>query len=108
VELAIPTLRAYISTNWVWVKGGVYTYIKKIIERFEGEIVLGVEIDRILQTLNSIKITISTGEIKEFVRASVPEVIELYLPCHQIERSHYSPIQRLPKLDDFLIGKLTI
>jgi hypothetical protein len=25
-ELAIPTLRAYISTNWVRVKGGVYTY----------------------------------------------------------------------------------
>ena len=36
-ELAIPTLRAYISTNWVRVKDGVYTYIEKILERFQGE-----------------------------------------------------------------------
>jgi uncharacterized protein len=65
-ELAIPTLRAYISTNWVRVKGGVYTYIEKILERFKGEIVLGVEIDRILRSPDGIKIMMSTGEIHEF------------------------------------------
>jgi len=67
-ELAIPTLRAYISTNWVRVKGGVYTYIEKILERFKGEIVLGVEIDRILRSSDGVKIMMSTGEIHEFDR----------------------------------------
>ncbi len=67
-ELAIPTLRAYISTNWVRVKGGVYTYIEKILERFKGEIVLDVEIDRILRSPDGVKIMISTGEIHEFDR----------------------------------------
>lgn len=79
-ELAIPTLRAYISTNWVRVKGGVYTYIDKILERFKGEVVLGVEIDLIIRSPDGVKIVMSTGKIYEFVRASVPEVIELYLP----------------------------
>ncbi len=67
-ELAIPTLRAYISTNWVRVKGGVYTYIEKILERFTGKIVLDVEIDRILRSLDDVKIRLSTGEIQEFDR----------------------------------------
>jgi uncharacterized protein len=67
-ELAIPMLRAYISTNWVRIKGGVYTYIEKILERFKGEIVLGVEIDRIWRSPSGVKIMISTGEIDEFDR----------------------------------------
>jgi uncharacterized protein len=67
-ELAIPTLRAYISTNWVRVKGGVYTYIEKILERFRGKIILGVEIDRILRSSDGVKIMMSTGEIHEFDR----------------------------------------
>jgi uncharacterized protein len=67
-ELAIPTLRAYISTNWVRVKGGVYTYIEKILERFKGEVVLGVEIDQILRSPNGVKIMMSTGEVHEFDR----------------------------------------
>jgi uncharacterized protein len=67
-ELAIPTLRAYISTNWVRVKGGVYTYIEKILERFKGEVVLDVEIDRIVRSSDGVKIMMSTGEIHEFDR----------------------------------------
>jgi uncharacterized protein len=67
-ELAIPTLRAYISTNWVRVKGGVYTYIEKILERFKGEVVLGVEIDRIVRSPDGIKIMMSTDGIYDFDR----------------------------------------
>jgi uncharacterized protein len=67
-ELAIPMLREYIAVNWVGIKGGVYTYIEKILSRFRGEIVLGVEIDRILRSPDGVKIMISTGEIQEFDR----------------------------------------
>jgi predicted NAD/FAD-binding protein len=65
-ELAIPTLRDYLAVNWVRVKGGVYTYIEKILERFKGEIVLNVEIDRIVRSPDGVKIMRSTGEIQEF------------------------------------------
>ena len=65
-ELAIPMLRDYLAVNWVRVKGGVYTYIEKILERFKGEILLNVEIDRISRSLDAVKIVRTTGEIQEF------------------------------------------
>ncbi len=77
-ELAIPILLDYIGVNWVRVKGGVYTYIEKILARFKGEIVLNVEIDRIFRSLDIVKIVRSTGEIQEFdkvVFATPPDQI---------------------------------
>lgn len=65
-ELAIPTLRAYIAVNWVRVKGGVYTYIEKILARFKGEVVLNVEIDRVFRGSDAVKIVRSTGEVQAF------------------------------------------
>lgn len=65
-ELAIPTLRAYIAVNWVRVKGGVYSYIEKILARFKGEVVLNAEIDRIFRGPDAVKIVRSTGEVQEF------------------------------------------
>jgi uncharacterized protein len=67
-ELAMPMLREYIAVNWVRIKGGVYTYIEKILERFKGEVLLDVEIDRILRSPDGVKIMMSTGEIHEFDR----------------------------------------
>ena len=46
-ELAIPMLREYASVNWVRIKGGVYSYIEKILERFKGDLLLNVEIANI-------------------------------------------------------------
>jgi uncharacterized protein len=63
--LAVPMLRAYLAVDWVRVKGGVYTYIEKILTRFKGEIVLDVEIDRIVRSADAVKITVPTGE-REF------------------------------------------
>jgi uncharacterized protein len=65
-ELAIPTLRDYLAVNWVRIQGGVYTYIEKILERFKGEIVLNVSIDRISRTANTVEIAQTTGEMQEF------------------------------------------
>jgi len=65
-ELAIPMLCNYISVNWVRVKGGVYSYIEKILAQFKGEIVLNVEIDRISRSPDAVKIVRSTGETQEF------------------------------------------
>jgi uncharacterized protein len=65
-ELAMPMLREYIAIDWVRIKGGVYTYIEKILERFKGDILLDVEIDRIVRSPDGIKIILSTGEVKDF------------------------------------------
>ncbi|MGB3768317.1 MAG: FAD-dependent oxidoreductase [Phormidesmis sp.] len=65
-ELAIPMLKDYLAVEWVRVEGGVYTYIEKILERFKGEIVLGVEIASISRSQNTIKIERSQGEVQEF------------------------------------------
>ena len=65
-ELALPMLRDYLAVKWVRVEGGVYTYIEKILERFKGDIVLGVEIANIVRTSDTIKIEHSQGESQEF------------------------------------------
>ncbi|MCZ0898758.1 FAD-dependent oxidoreductase, partial [Microcoleus sp. HI-ES] len=65
-ELAMPVLREYASVNWVRIKGGVYSYIEKILERFKGDIRLNVEIANIFRSADAVKIVLSDGEIQEF------------------------------------------
>jgi predicted NAD/FAD-binding protein len=65
-ELAMPVLRDYASVNWVRIKGGVYSYIEKILGRFKGDILLNVEIANIFRSADAVKIVLSNGEIQEF------------------------------------------
>ena len=67
-ELAIPMLREYASVNWVRIKGGVYSYIEKILERFRGEILANLEIGSIFRDGDGVKIVLSSGEIQDFDR----------------------------------------
>ncbi|MGC1308408.1 MAG: FAD-dependent oxidoreductase [Phormidesmis sp.] len=65
-ELVIPMLNAYLAVNWLRVEGGVYTYIEKILERFKGDILLGVEIANIYRNLEAVEIELATGETQSF------------------------------------------
>jgi uncharacterized protein len=65
-ELAIPVLLDYLSVDWVRVKGGVYSYIEKILERFKGEILLNADIKHISRIVDTVKIKRSHAEIQEF------------------------------------------
>lgn len=65
-ELAIPALRDYIFVNWVRIKGGVYSYIEKILERFKGEILLNVEVAEISRETDSVQIGLSDGVTHRF------------------------------------------
>ncbi len=67
-ELAIPVLRDDAAVNWVRIKGGVYSYVEKILARFKGEVWLNVEIERIFRSSDAVKIVRATGEIHEFER----------------------------------------
>jgi uncharacterized protein len=101
-ELAIPTLRDYLTVNWVRVQGGVYTYIEKILERFRGEIVLNAEIDRISRSLDTVEIvrfakgdaSRTTGETQEFdklVFATPPDqVMALLADPTDLETKRFS------------------
>ncbi|BBD68983.1 amine oxidase [Nostoc commune NIES-4072] len=65
-EMAIPMLRDYLSVKWLRIKGGVYCYIEKILERFKGEVLLNVKIANISRSPDCVKIERSPGEIQEF------------------------------------------
>jgi predicted NAD/FAD-binding protein len=65
-ELAIPALRNYIFVNWVRIKGGVYSYIEKILERFGGDLLLNVNVTAISRMMNSVKIELSDGTTQIF------------------------------------------
>jgi uncharacterized protein len=65
-ELAIPMLRDYLTVNWLRIEGGVYSYIEKILARFQGEVLLNVEIANISRSQDGVKIQRLKGEMQEF------------------------------------------
>ncbi|MBD2655476.1 FAD-dependent oxidoreductase [Synechocystis sp. FACHB-383] len=93
-ELAIPMLLDYISVDWIRVKGGVYTYIEKILARFKGEILLNAEIAHISRSLDAVKVVRTTGEMQEFdkvVFATPPDqVMALLADPSEAEAKRFS------------------
>jgi uncharacterized protein len=65
-ELAIPALRTYVFENWVRIKGGVYSYIEKILERFRGRILLNTQILGVTRAVDSVQIQLSEGRSEQF------------------------------------------
>ncbi len=94
-ELAIPALREYVFVKWVRIKGGVYSYIEKILERFQGEILLNVEVSEIYRTFNGVKIGLSNGVSDRFdkvVFATPPDqVMQLLSDPTPAEIKRFSP-----------------
>jgi uncharacterized protein len=77
-ELVIPTLRDDVFVDWVRIKGGVYSYIQKILDRFTGEILLGVEVAAIRRMETGVSIELTGDKIQEFdkvVFATPPDVV---------------------------------
>ncbi len=93
-ELAIPVIRDYIAVNWVRVKGGVYSYIEKILTRFKGKILLNTEIDCIFRDVDMVKISSLNGEMQEFdkiVFATPPDqVMKLLADPTDVETKRFS------------------
>jgi uncharacterized protein len=82
-ELAIPALRNYVFVNWVRIKGGVYSYIEKILERFKGKILTGVEIAGILRAPDAVTVAVKNSMTEKFdklVFATPPDQV-LKLLC---------------------------
>jgi uncharacterized protein len=96
-ELVIPTLRDDVFVDWFRIKGGVYSYIQKILDRFKGEILLGVEIAAIRRTPTGVTIELPTGKIQAFdkvVFATPPDVVlKLLADPHPEEITKFSAWQ---------------
>ncbi|MDJ0675660.1 MAG: FAD-dependent oxidoreductase [Calothrix sp. MO_167.B42] len=97
-ELAIPALRDYIFVKWFRIKGGVYSYIEKILDRFQGEVFLNVEIAKILRKSDGVNIYLLDGEAQTFdkvVFATPPDqVMKLLANPTNAEIKRFSPWQK--------------
>jgi predicted NAD/FAD-binding protein len=93
-EMGIPMLRDYLAVKWLRIKGGVYSYIEKILERFQGEVLLNVEIVNISRSPDGVIIQRSQAEIQEFdkvVFATPPDqVIALLADPTEAEIKRFS------------------
>lgn len=65
-QLAIPALRRYIFGHWFRIKGGVYSYIKKILSRFSGEVHLNAEVGAIRRMNETVQIDGILGDGRLF------------------------------------------
>ncbi len=65
-ELVIPMLRNDVFVDWVRIKGGVYSYIQKILDRFQGQICLNAQVAAIRRTVRGVMVELATGQILEF------------------------------------------
>ena len=54
--LAIPSLRRYVFGDWYRIKGGVYSYIEKILSKFSGEVCLGTAISSVRRSDEAVQI----------------------------------------------------
>jgi uncharacterized protein len=60
-ELAIPALRQYIFAKWFRIKGGVYSYIEKILARFGGTLRLNAQIKGITRSRKGVTLELPEG-----------------------------------------------
>jgi predicted NAD/FAD-binding protein len=60
-----------IAVEWVGMKSGVYSYIKKILAQFKGEILLNADIDYISRNADILKIKRSHVEVQEFDKSAL-------------------------------------
>lgn len=100
-ELAIPALRQYIFARWFRIKGGVYTYIEKILARFSGNVYLNADIKRITRSEHGVILELSEGtqsnitqQFDRVVFATPPDqVMKLLADPTQNERKRFSSWQ---------------
>lgn len=91
-EIALPVLRRYIFTDWYRIKGGVYSYIQKILERFSGRVVLNADIRAITRAQTNITILLPEGpqQFDKVVFATPPDqVLKLLASPTAAERRRF-------------------
>ncbi len=67
-QLAIPSLRRYVFGHWFRIKGGVYSYVERILSRFSGEVQVGAEVGAVHRTPDTVQIDGQLGDRTRFAR----------------------------------------
>ena len=92
-ELALSALSHYVQADWYSIKGGAYTYIEKIIEQFNGKVVLNAGLRNISRTTNSVSVTYKKGKIEIFDKIifAVPpdQVLKLLSDATEKEQRYF-------------------
>ncbi|WP_009544549.1 FAD-dependent oxidoreductase [Crocosphaera subtropica] len=93
--LGIPILKNYVFVDWVRVKGGVYSYIEKILDKLKGKTFINTEILKISRLDNSVSIYFNDGTHQPFDRvvfATPPDqVLALLSDPSEEEMKRFSP-----------------
>ncbi len=93
--LGIPILKNYVFVDWVRVKGGVYSYIEKILSKLKGKVFIDTNILRISRLNNTVKIHFYNGTYQEFDRVvfatSPDQVLTLLSDATEVEIKRFSP-----------------
>lgn len=96
--VALWMLRSHVFEKWVRVKGGVYSYIQKILDRFHGQIRLGVNVAAIRRTAVGASVQLASGASQEFdkvVLATPPDqVLNLLADPRQAEVQRFTAWKR--------------
>jgi predicted NAD/FAD-binding protein len=94
-ELAIPTLRRYMWGDWKRVVGGVYSYIDRISDRINGEIMLNALITGIRRNKSGVEVILGDGRSVSFDKLvfAVPpdQVLALLSDPGENELKYFGP-----------------
>jgi predicted NAD/FAD-binding protein len=73
-ELALSAFSHYIQADWYRIKGGVYTYIEKILAKFNGKVLVNAKISHITRSTAGVCIQYANknSEIFEKIIFAVP------------------------------------
>jgi predicted NAD/FAD-binding protein len=77
--LAVPTLcDMIVAGRWSRVVGGVYTYVERILERFDGEVLLATRVSSVRRDGDGVDLEMAGGETRRFeavVFATTPDQV---------------------------------
>jgi len=94
-EIALFNLKNYMQADWFRIKGGVFTYIEKILDQFSGKVHLGITITGIIRKDDQVSILLEDGEkltLDKVVFATPPDqVLKLLSDPGDDERKWFSP-----------------
>jgi len=65
-ELALSALSHYVQADWYRIKGGAYAYIEKILQQFNGKVVVNAEISNISRSKYNVSIDVDDKEAQLF------------------------------------------
>jgi uncharacterized protein len=92
-ELALSALSTYIQSDWYRIKGGVYSYIEKIMKQFMGKVVVNADISSISRSTNAVSIHFKNDkqEIFDKIIFAVPpdQVLKLLLDPSEKEIKYF-------------------